>query len=269
MNDSKSKLAESCLAKPDIHRQWYASRVDENESFFDEAFDYIVRVLKPPPNSVFLDVGCGICDHAIRLANRGFLVKAVDFSEYVLKEAEARIKAQGLETKIGIQREDILALSFEDKTFNYILCWGVLMHIPDLEKAIEELTRVLKPLGTLVISEGNMYSLQSMTLRNLIRFLGKEKDDVKKTPAGVERYTITSAGLLLVRHANIQWLMKKFNSNRLTVRKHIAGQFTEIGTVASSRLLRNLVHGFNKFWFRYIKMPHLAFGNILILQKKE
>lgn len=36
------------------------------------------------------------------------------------------------------------------------------MHIPDLGKAISELSRVLKPNGVLLVSEGNLYSVESI-----------------------------------------------------------------------------------------------------------
>jgi 2-polyprenyl-3-methyl-5-hydroxy-6-metoxy-1,4-benzoquinol methylase len=270
MNDLKSKEVERFLAKPDIHQQWVSAyRTAENEPFFEQAFDYIARVLNAPKNSTFLDAGCGTCAHSIRLANLGFLVQAVDLSESVLKEAEANVKAKGLETKISIRREDICSLSFEDETFSYILCWGVLMHIPDLEAAISELTRVLKPGGALVIGENNMYSLEAIILRSLKRFLRKEKASVKKTPAGMEYWTTTSAGTLLVREANTQWMIERFKSRGLTVKKHVARQFTELYLRFCSPLLKSLIHGFNNFWFKYIKIPHPALGSLVILQKEE
>lgn len=270
MNESKSKMAEEHLAKPDIHEQWEkAYRSGENEKFYEQAFDYITRVLNAPQNSTLLDAGCGTCAHSVRLANRGFLVWAVDFSECVLEKARANVKAKGLEDKIKVQRENILSLSFEERSFSYILCWGVLMHIPDLEKAISELSRVLKPGGTLVVSEVNMYSLQSIILRNLRRFLGKGRAIVKRTPAGLEHWSNNADAPLLTRQADIRWLIERFTSERFILKKRLSGQFTEIYTRVSSRLLKSLIHVFNRFWFRYIKIPHFAIGNIVILQKER
>ena len=269
MNDTKSNLVERTLAIPDLHQHWIDSYYTEDDTFYELAFDYITNILKAPENSVLLDAGCGNCAHSIRLANRGFFVKAIDFSEAVLEMARENISTKGLEGKINIQRANILALPFQDKTFRYILCWGVLMHIPDLEKAITELTRVLKPGGILVISEGNIYSIQSMILLILKRFLGKKKADVKKTPSGIESWGTTSAGPLLTRTANIRWLIKQFKSRGFTVKKRIANQLTDAYSRVPSRLLRNLIRSFNKFWFRYIKIPYAAGGNILILQLEK
>ncbi len=270
MDESKSRLVEHRLTKPDLHEQWKKDfRTVENEKFYEQAFDYIVSVLGAPKNSTILDAGCGSCAHSVRLAGRGFFVQAVDFSETVLENAKANVKAKGLEDKIRIQRENILALSFEDKSFDYILCWGVLMHIPDLNKAISELARVIRPAGILVISEANMHSLQSIVLHNLRRLFRKGRATLRKTPTGMEYWIDNADGLMLTRQSNIKWLIKRFNNDGFTVITRLAGQFTEIYTRISSRLMRRLIHAFNRFWFKYIKLPHLAFGNVIILRKQK
>jgi len=58
-----------------------------------------------------------------------------------------------------------------------------------------------------------MYSLQSIMLGNLKRFLGKEKAGVKKTPAGVEYWGVSYVSTLLTRQANLRWLIERFKSN--------------------------------------------------------
>jgi ubiquinone/menaquinone biosynthesis C-methylase UbiE len=136
------------LQKKDIHEGWEnAYRTPENKKFYELAFDFIIHAIIPPENSLFLDAGCGNCSHSIHLAKRGFRIQAVDFSENVLEMAEENVKEKGFAERIKIKREDLTSLSFGNETFNYILCWGVLMHIPDVEKAIGELARVLKPGG--------------------------------------------------------------------------------------------------------------------------
>lgn len=269
MDRMESAVLKNTLGRAEIHQQWInAYRTPENGRFYEEAFDYIIGVLKPPKNSTILDAGCGTCAHSIRLANRGCFVVGADFSEEVLKMAEVNIESRKLQGMIKLQRENILSLSFENETFDYILCWGVLMHIADLEKAISEVIRVLKPGGIIVIGEVNMLSLQSIILRNLKKWLKKEKADLKRTQAGLEYWSTTSSGRLLTRHANIRWLMKRFKNDGFTVKKRVSGQFTELYTKCSSLLLRSCIHIFNNVWFKYVRIPYPALGNIVILQKK-
>ena len=50
---------------------------------------------------------------------------------------------------------DIASISFSDETFDVVSCSQVLEHVQSLEKCIEELKRVLKLGGTLIISFPN------------------------------------------------------------------------------------------------------------------
>ncbi len=269
MDRLASGNVEKTLQKPDVHQRWISSyKTAENKGFYEEAFDYISRVINAPKNATILDAGCGSGDYSVRLVKRGFFVLAIDISENVLEIAEQKYKTAGLTDKIKLQRENILSLSFPDRTFDYILCWGVLMHIPDVEKAISELDRVLKQGGLLVISEGNMFSIQSIFQGIIKLFTRREKATVVKNAAGLEYWKLTPNGELMTRNANIGWLKERFVSKGYTIKKHVSGQFTEMYTKVSSPLLRKCIHGFNLFWFKYVKIPYLAYGNILILQKR-
>ena len=263
-----SKQVKESLQKRDIHDGWEkAYRTPENEKFYNLAFDYIAQYLDTPKDSLILDAGCGNCSHSIHLEKRGYKVQGIDYSEAILESARENINRKGLGDRIKVQREDMLSLSFGDETFSYIFCWGVLMHIPDMEKAIYELARVLKLGGMLIIEEGNMNSLQSMVL-NIIRLLtGTKKAEFKRTSRGIERWKATPAGPLFVRQANIGWLCRRFEKEGLVVRKRMAAEFTELYTKVPFYFIKRLIHFFNNVWFKYIRLPHPAFGNILIFQK--
>ena len=269
MSGSQSNDIERTLQSLSVHQKWENSfRTADNEEFYEQAFDYITSVLNAPKNSKFLDAGCGTCAHSIRLAKRGYSILAIDFSESILKKAQQHLQSTNLHNNIRLQRENILSLPFTDGTFDYILCWGVLMHIPDVEKALSELHRVLKTHGILVISEGNMHSLQSIILRILKLLLRGEKATVKKTVTGLESWVLTSTGMLLTRQTNVRWLKNRLKDSGFIIKKHVAGQFTELYTKISSPLLRHIIHRFNRFWFNYVRIPYIAFGNILIVQKE-
>ena len=52
----------------------------------------------------------------------------------------------------GLRHEDITALSFRDRSFDFIATFDVLEHVPDFKRGIEECARCLKPDGGFLIT---------------------------------------------------------------------------------------------------------------------
>ena len=59
---------------------------------------------------------------------------------------------QGASDRKGRRNEDLCALTFDDASFNVVLTYDVLEHVPDYNTAIVEMYRILKPGGCLMIS---------------------------------------------------------------------------------------------------------------------
>jgi len=267
-NNLSDQLKET-FSEEEMHQNWI--RVYRNPlsaAFYERAFDRICSLLNPPREAGILDVGCGTCAQSMRLARRGFQVLAVDFSETALKKAETEIRSAGLQDRITLRREDILSLTLGDGSFEYLLCWGVLMHIADLERAISELIRVCKPGGRIIISEGNMSSLQSRILRGLKKAFRLGKSRVVRGKEGYEFWESTSSGVLLTRQADIRWLVRRFKEGGCSLEHHFAGQFTELYSVFHSTPAAWSIHKLNDLYFRHLMWPLPAFGNICIFRKE-
>lgn len=58
----------------------------------------------------------------------------------------------GLTNQNGIRNESITKLTFADNVFDVILNFDVLEHVPDVDSALKEIYRVLKPRGNLLLS---------------------------------------------------------------------------------------------------------------------
>ena len=58
----------------------------------------------------------------------------------------------GHTNEMGIRHEDVTALSFADSSFDCILSFDVLEHVPDYRAALREIARCLKPGGDLILS---------------------------------------------------------------------------------------------------------------------
>ncbi|MFC1333606.1 MAG: hypothetical protein G8D81_01375 [gamma proteobacterium symbiont of Clathrolucina costata] len=120
----------------------------------------------------------------------------------------------------------------------------------------------------MAISEGNMKSVQTRTLRFLKNLLGRERAVVNIENAGIENWEETEDGRLMTRQANIEWLINEFQKHGMELQSRRAGQFSEMYWVVPTTILKKSIHFVNKVWFKYIKLPGPAFGNILIFRKK-
>jgi SAM-dependent methyltransferase len=92
-----------------------------------------------------LDVGCGPGELTERFAKElGADVQAVDISPRMVELTAAR----GIEAQVA----DVENLPFGDGEFDCVFAGWVLYHVPNLQRAITECARVLKPGGRLVAS---------------------------------------------------------------------------------------------------------------------
>jgi SAM-dependent methyltransferase len=87
-----------------------------------------------------LDVGTGTGRAARLLARGGARVTAVDASEQML--ATARLRAAEEHLSIAFQPGDVHALDFHNRSFDVVVCFRVLMHVPDWRRSLGELCRV-------------------------------------------------------------------------------------------------------------------------------
>jgi 2-polyprenyl-3-methyl-5-hydroxy-6-metoxy-1,4-benzoquinol methylase len=268
--DSKARVEPtSTLQAMDVHASWSRQfRSSENDRFYGLAFDYIAGEFGEPALAPVVDAGCGSATKSLHLAKRGFQVQALDFSEAILVEARRESEKAGLADRIEFAQADLTALTLPTAGARRVLCWGVLMHVPAVEKAVAELSRALAPGGTLIVSEGNKRSLQAWSFSALKRLLGRERAEIVHAPAGKEFWEETRTGKLMTRQADIPWLIAEFERHGLRLRERRAGQFTEIYMVLPWRPLRTLVHAFNNFWFRALpSFAGGAYGNILVFDR--
>lgn len=268
MNNKDSEKLEKTLSKPNLHLLWentYYS--DRNNRFYNQAIERILKIIKINKNASILDAGCGNAAHSIRFAERGYNVLGIDFSEEALKLSQSNVKRENLHTKIELKKESILSLSFQDNLFDVVFCWGVLMHINENETALSELSRVLKNGGYLILSEGNMKSVQS----RIAKIWKKNHSDERMilNEDGLYFWSNTDAGEILVRKTNINWLNKFLRQKGLSLYKKLPGQFTSFYTRVQNKFIRNVIYLFNEYWFKIVRNSSLAESNILIYKKED
>ena len=115
-----------------------------------EAEELVVRPLLDrlaQPDLRALDAACGTGRHAAYLRDLGCTVTGVDQSREMLTVARSKV------SDVRFDQGDIEQLPFADASFDLVVISLALTHLADPTPAIQELARVLRPGGSLVIAD--------------------------------------------------------------------------------------------------------------------
>ncbi len=152
-------LKKARISEEQISRAW-DKVAEEWTTRYDEYGDInrrcivdptIFRLIGSVAGLSILDAGCGNGYLCRLLAKKGARIVGVDISERLVEIA----KQKENEAPLGIayHKGSLCNLSmFKDETFDVVVSNLVLMDLPDLEKAVQELKRVLKKGGKLIFS---------------------------------------------------------------------------------------------------------------------
>jgi SAM-dependent methyltransferase len=133
--------------------------MDNNEELQEKQREvWLSRITEFAPRENFsrvLDIGCGPGFFSILLAQAGYDVKAIDYTDNMIREAEANALSHGV--KVDIQRMDAQQLNFENDYFDLIVTRNLTWNLEYPELAYGEWIRALRPGGKLINSDGNYY----------------------------------------------------------------------------------------------------------------
>jgi ubiquinone/menaquinone biosynthesis C-methylase UbiE len=104
-----------------------------------------------------LDLGCGAGIDSAEFARNGASVVSSDFARTAVQSTRDLIKEAGFPA--DVVQADATSLPFQSETFDCVYSFGVLHHIPYVEKALAEIKRVLKPGGQVMVMLYNRDSL--------------------------------------------------------------------------------------------------------------
>lgn len=265
-NPTGDEDAESIFAYEEIHARWTSVyRNEDTDRLYSEGITSLVRHFPPTPRPV-LDLGCGTCAHSIRLARAGFRVLACDLSEAVLEAGRRNVAAQGLQDQVDVRREDVRRLSFPDASFDKVMCWGVLMHVPELDEALDEVTRVLEQGGVLAITEVNARSLEATAERWARRAL-RTTIQPRRVPGAIEYEAVVDGTTLLSRQVVVERFIENVQRRGLRLRERRGLEFTQAYRHLASARGRKRVHAWNRWWYRHAGYPQAFFTNLFVFEK--
>ncbi|WP_013322351.1 class I SAM-dependent methyltransferase [Gloeothece verrucosa] len=238
------------------------------QDYYDKAIENLFKLMDIQPGETILDAGCGPGVHSIRLAKKNIKVLAIDISKTMLREAQKRVLQEDVTHLIKFKEEDLTALSFADASFKSIFSWGVIIHIKEIEKALDELARVTAPGGKLGLYITNKNALDH-TIESLARdLLSKHKLAWESLPMGKGIWFDFNNEKLWVWQIDTTALIKYLEQKNFRLTAHIIGEFTEIQRRLKG-VPRTLLLKFNNLCYSLKVSPNLASTNLLIFEKTQ
>lgn len=116
---------------------------------------FTMRKMAIRPGETAIDLCCGTCDWTIQIAevSKSGRVVGLDFSQHMLDYGSKKVSARGMDKQIELVQGNAMELPYEDNSFDYATIGFGLRNVPDLEKVLQEMRRVVKPGGKVVCLE--------------------------------------------------------------------------------------------------------------------
>ena len=144
------------------------------------------------PGERALDLACGTGDIALAVANRGARTVGLDITFRMVQLAALRTRA------VPFLAGDMTSLPFQSASFDIVTTGYGLRNVPDLDTAIDEIARVLKPGGRLLSLDFNKpesrlvrrayLSYLTVVGSTLGWLLHRDPDTYRYIPASIRRY---------------------------------------------------------------------------------
>lgn len=147
------------------HQASYYSNQRGNDFGFQAQVKIVMQMLSSGSGLV-LDLGCAAGAEIQPLLSRGFRVVGVEYSAKMLTFARQRY---GASNAVYLCRGDAESLPFASATFDHVICLGVFEYLSTYGKCLDEIHRVLRPGGLVIISMPTCFSLDRISY-NFCRF---------------------------------------------------------------------------------------------------
>jgi ubiquinone/menaquinone biosynthesis C-methylase UbiE len=144
-------------------------------------------------NTAVLDLGCGSGRWTKYIANKVKLVEAIDPSSAVFSAS----KLNELEENVRITQASVSNIPFNDETFDFVICLGVLHHIPNTQQALFDVIKKIKNGGSILLylyynldNRGTIYKL-------LFRFSSIFRIPISKLPRKFKKSICDAIAILV------------------------------------------------------------------------
>ncbi|MGH8638668.1 MAG: class I SAM-dependent methyltransferase [Burkholderiales bacterium] len=198
-----------------------------------------------------LEIGTGAGTDARNIIGRGGIYTGINIDR---GSTELTARALRVFSLPGVAMQgDATSLAFADATFDVVYSFGVLHHIPESDKAVAEIYRVLRPGGALLVM---LYNRASINYIVEIMFLRKLGARILSTPGAIA--VLARMGLprqKLLRHAELNRQRKRMSDEEWLSRNtdgpdnpysRVYGAAEAAGLLAAFRIDSNEVYFFDQ-----------------------
>lgn len=174
----------------DVASQWDTMR----KGFFsDDIREKACSVADVQKGKVAADIGAGTGFVSEALLHHGLNVIAVDNSRKMLDQIKKKFgSASNIDYRLGESEK----LPIDNDAVDYAMANMFLHHVENPSTAIEEMVRILKPGGKLVITDLDEHHYEFLRTEQHDRWMGFQREDIKNwfLKAGLKNVTVDCAG---------------------------------------------------------------------------
>jgi ubiquinone/menaquinone biosynthesis C-methylase UbiE len=161
----------------------------------DKERAFIIEKAQPIFGDI-LEVGTGKGHFALALAKEGYKFISVDISEEEQRIAKLNLRYFGLEKSVDFRIENAESLSFKDKSFDVIFAVNALHHFANPYKVIDELVRVVKFEGKIILSD---FTKEGLRFMDKIHASEGRKHEVSKITLADIKWYLKDKGFMITK----------------------------------------------------------------------
>jgi len=143
-----------------IPQRWYSNKTPLTLQWFNEIahkrfnnyYSYLTTdaEFNAHPGEKILEIGVGLGTDLIEYAKGGAKVYGIDLGEEQINLTKMNFELRNLKY-CELSAQDAMNIKYPDNFFNLVYSFGVLHHVPDTEKAISEVHRILQEDGHAIV----------------------------------------------------------------------------------------------------------------------